>query len=121
MAPCRCSILPAYIERNDFPGLFDDMEEVAYGYVPRILKKCPTCGQLWSVDEPDKYAAALCIKVDSPVDWEEAIKPAMKERLVKRYGGFSDEKCAWENCQNRAMKKLAYCPDCATAHMHIWD
>lgn len=79
-----------------------------------LLKKCNNCGQHWQVDESDRYHKGICIKIGSPNDWANFNDaPIRKDRLIATYGGLSDKNCIWSGCMNKALRDIAFCPECA--------
>lgn len=67
---CDCDDQPA-IRRIDgtFAALFPGFQRVDAAEW-RALLRCRTCGQLWAVDEWDKYQSQFAVKVNTTEGWE---------------------------------------------------
>ena len=76
------------------------------------LMKCPTCGQLWRVDEWDKYQPQYAVKLPTSENWQafEAI-PLIKKKIVENRGGISEQLCMWRNCNEKQVNGSAFCVD----------
>jgi len=76
------------------------------------LMQCKQCGQLWIVDEWDKYAHLAAFKVASrPEEHEIAdlLYHAHERLAVQDAGGYANEECAWICCANKALKGMKVC------------
>jgi hypothetical protein len=108
---CDCRDHPA-IRRIDgtlralFPG---------FGHVDAAhwlaLLRCPTCGQLWAVDEWDKYQIQLAVKVADAEGWSASDEALRKEYLAQSRGENTTAKCMWSSCKKNQLNGSAYCVD----------
>ena len=107
---CHCSQLPDIVKLDDHPaiGRFDELET---GNWVRLLR-CPRCGQLWSVDEWDKYQARFAVKIPQRDGWRQFDTTRFRRQyLVKARGGLTDEKCIWQDCDHRRVRGVVYCAE----------
>ena len=94
-APCQCSQLPEIVRLDDYPSIRRDSDELESGDWLQLVC-CRTCGQLWSVDEWDKYQRQFAIKIPRREGWREFdTMPLHREFLVRSHGGLMDEQCIW--------------------------
>ncbi|MDQ6786373.1 MAG: hypothetical protein M3033_06085 [Acidobacteriota bacterium] len=62
------------------------------------------------MDKWDKLQTICAIKINFPKDWQNYDdKPDRVELLMNSRGGLSEAECIKANCQNKALKSLAYC------------
>jgi hypothetical protein len=113
---CSCTTLPKAIYVNDQPPTFlGSMAQLATGNWVRLCR-CAICGQLWRIDEWDKYQDQVAIKVSAIESWDSCdYKPLKLQLLVNARGGLSKEQCAWANCSHVAVKGVAFCAE------HLYD
>lgn len=107
---CKCSQLPDIVKLDDHPaiGRFDELET---GDWVRLVR-CPHCGQLWSVDEGDKYQTQLAVRIPKNEGWRELDTTPLRRRyLIQSRGGLTDEKCIWLGCEQRRVRGVVYCVD----------
>jgi len=108
---CDCSNLPDLFKIESRPGFEAGAERIAVGNWVR-LHQCRSCGQLWRIDEWDKYQAQFAVRVPSAEAWESFdASELQKQFLVSARGGLTDAKCAWSGCKNCQVKGVAYCAD----------
>lgn len=108
---CDCRDHPA-IRRIDgtLPALFPGFRCVDAAHW-RALLQCPTCGQLWAVDEWDKYQIQLAVKVANAEGWSASDEALRKEYLAQSRGENTAEKCMWNGCEKNQLNGSAYCVD----------
>jgi hypothetical protein len=75
------------------------------------LERCAVCGQLWSVDEWDKYQDQVAAKISNRETWEAESEAARKRLLLKSRGGVSAQRCAWGSYSGQAVNGVAFCLD----------
>jgi len=102
---------------------FSTMEKV--GIKPKDwchLVKCLSCGQLWQVDEWDKYHHAIAIKFYGDKDDWETISDVeiRKEIIIANHNGISNKECQWIGCKNNALGDMAFCVDHAYENGVRW-
>jgi hypothetical protein len=108
---CDCRDHPA-IHRIDgtlrvlFPGF--RQADVAHW---RALLQCPTCGQLWAVDEWDKYQIQLAVKIADAEDWAASDEALRKEYLARSRGENTAAHCMWSGCKKNQLNDSSYCVD----------
>lgn len=106
---CDCLEQPT-IRRVDgtvtrlFPG-FQHVDAMDW----RCLLRCPACGQLWAVDEWDKYQIQFAAKVEHAEDWDTSDEALRKAYLAQSRGENSVEKCMWHDCKKNQLNGSAYC------------
>ncbi len=72
--------------------------------------QCPTCKQLWKVDEWDKYQTFYAVKIASQENWEEFdSRSLIEEKIIKNKGGLEKEYCMIAKCINKQVKGSAFC------------
>jgi hypothetical protein len=76
------------------------------------LHRCKACGQLWRIDEWDKYQTQFAAKVPSFEGWESFdTSKLQKDFLIQSRGGLTQSECSWAGCKNAQVKGVAYCAD----------
>jgi len=68
--PCKCSQIPEILRLEDYPSVERDADELEAGDWRRLLR-CRSCGQLWSLDESDKYQRQFIIKIPQQDGWRQ--------------------------------------------------
>jgi hypothetical protein len=108
--PCECSQLPNILKVDGHPAI-GRFEELDTGNWVRLVR-CPACGQLWSVDEWDKFQTQFAIKVPQREGWREFdTMPLRRHYVIEARGGTTDEKCIWSGCEQRRVRGVVYCGD----------
>jgi hypothetical protein len=109
---CSCATLTTAIYVEDQPPtLLTSLDLIASGNWIRLCR-CRNCGQLWRVDEADKYQTQFAFKLSNVAGWEAFdTKPVEIELLVKSRGGLSNQQCGKLGCDKRAVHGAAFCPD----------
>jgi len=112
---CECDSLPDafYLDRGpkDFEKKLKNLDAENWMH----LSKCPNCGQLWIVDEWDKYSFQIASKTETRSGWEKNENLTLrKELLIKERGGLIDKECVWAGCSGKTVKGVAYCIE------HLW-
>jgi hypothetical protein len=108
---CQCSQLSGIVRLEDYPSIEKDSDEVESGDWLRLVR-CRSCGQLWSLDEPDKYRRQFAIKIAKQEGWREFdTTPLRREFLVQSRGGLTDERCIWSGCSGRRVRGVVYCAE----------
>jgi len=108
---CECSKLPDIVRLDDYPGIARGSDELETGDWVRLVC-CRSCGQLWSLDEWDKYQRQFAIKIPRREDWREFdTMPMRLEFLVRSRGGLTDEHCIWSGCSERRVRGVVYCAE----------
>ena len=95
---------------DDHPaiGRFDELES---GDWVRLVH-CRRCGQLWSVDEWDKYQTQFAVRIPQREGWQEFdTTPLRRQYLIQSRGGLTDERCIWQSCEQRRVRGVVYCAD----------
>lgn len=113
---CSCAQQDALVDITDgYPRFAERFDLVATGNWVKLMR-CPTCGQLWKVDEWDKYQTLYALKIAHQEFWESADATSLvKDRMVQNRGGLSDDKCMWQHCKLKAVRGSAYCVN------HLYD
>lgn len=100
---------------KDYSGFVSKLGALEFGDWVKLMR-CPECGQLWKVDEWDKYQTLYALKVPSNEGWKKIDStPLIKERMVRNRGGLESSKCMWDQCSLNAVKGSAYCVN------HLYD
>ena len=112
---CNCKNFPKYFKSDSSDPYFKNFNRVDWKNDAWVqLVSCPNCNQLWQLDEWDKYQLGLAIKIDVKEEWKSYNDKQIRiEFLIQSRGGLSTDNCAWQGCTNKALKGLAYCPQCA--------
>jgi hypothetical protein len=108
---CDCGNQPSVRQVNGpiamlFPGC---VQVDAHGW--KALLKCRSCGQLWTVDEWDKYQLQLVVKIAHAADWKTSDEAQRKAHLASSRGGTSESNCMWNDCGRKQLKGSAFCVD----------
>ena len=109
---CECEQLPQIFNYERYPNNLNDrlVEVDAKDGNWLELSKCRVCGQHWQVDVRDKYQTNCALKIDAPESWQSFDDKHFRlQLLVETHGGFSQEQCKMSECQNKALKSLAFC------------
>ena len=116
---CKCYKIPAWIIANENSRPFNLMQQIAIKTNDfTVLKKCRKCGQHWQIDT-DYNVSGLAIKIDDANKWLLLSDfQSRKEAMMERHGGVSGKKCQWADCNNNAMRDMAFCVECAYQHMN---
>ena len=112
MTMCLCGTLPTLV----------DADNASEGFMRTLVKidaknwlelfSCSGCGQLWSIEIPDKYQARYAFKVQSNDCWADInITDQVKQLIVASHSGLSEAPCVWSACPNYAVKGFALCAD----------
>src|ERR1700756_5578228 len=102
--PCCCSQLPEIIRLEDYPNIGKDSDELEGGNWVRLVR-CRSCGQLWSLDECDKYQRQFAIKIARQDGWQQFDTTQLRKNfLVKSRGGLADEKCIMQGCNGQRVR-----------------
>jgi hypothetical protein len=108
---CPCSKLPSLVKVDADQKLMMRLAELATGNWVRLCR-CRRCGQLWRVDEWDKYQIQFAVKIADSSGWQEFdSEPLRKQFLVESRGGVTEESCNWAGCEKHRLKGVAYCVD----------
>jgi hypothetical protein len=106
---CECSQLPEIVRLGDHPNIEQKAEQLETGDWVRLVR-CLICGQLWSVDEWDKYQRQFAIKIPQQDGWRQYdTTPSRVDFLIQSRGGLTDELCIWTNCKSRRVRGVVYC------------
>lgn len=108
-----CDDKPDLMHASNSTSPFSTMERVrCYKEHFANLMRCQSCGQLWVVDEWDKYANLAAFKVATVHDDVEiaGLLSRTHERLViLDAGGFSNDDCMWTGCRRKALNGMKVC------------
>lgn len=108
---CDCGKKPAVHRVNGtIRQLYPEFEHLSAGNWKSLLR-CPSCSQLWAVDEWDKYQTQLAVKVENPDRWQDDDEAHRKTFLIQSKGGLASEPCMWAGCAKLRVKDTAYCVD----------
>lgn len=109
---CHCRKSEALVNiTNDYAGFVGTLLSLEAADWVKLME-CPTCKQLWRVDEWDKYQALYALKISDRMAWKEVDAIALiKEKMIKSRGGLAKAECMWQSCANKAVMGSAYCVD----------
>jgi hypothetical protein len=108
---CECAGLPDLFKLESRPRFASETNQIAVGNWVR-LHQCGSCGQLWRIDEWDKYQSQFAVRVPSAETWEAFdASELQKQFLISSRGGLEDSECAWSGCFHPRVKGVAYCVD----------
>jgi hypothetical protein len=107
---CNCKDLPDLLEISNCHAEFKArLSQIKVGNWV-LLMSCPSCGQLWKVDEWDKYQNCYAAKISTQENWESfSTEELIKAQIVKNHGGFTNEKCMWSGCSVNQVNGSAFC------------
>lgn len=108
---CSCKKEQSLVDvTNDYRRFVERLDLLEVGDWVKLMR-CPMCGQLWRVDEWDKYQTSYAAKISSQADWREVdLTRQVKELMVQNRGGLESFKCI-KNCEKSAVKGSVYCVD----------
>ena len=107
---CSCAHYETLVDiTNNHTEFVNNFDFIEYGDWVKLMR-CQSCGQLWKVDEWDKYQALYAQKISELETWK-AVDSAtlVKERMIKNRGGLDANRCLWKECSLKAVKGNAYC------------
>ncbi len=108
---CSCSKLPALVKMEANRELLIQLDELSTGNWD-YLCRCRKCGQLWRIDECDKYQVQFAVKITDLSRWQEFdSEPLRKQYLIEARGRLAEEPCNWAGCDQQRVKGVAYCVD----------
>jgi hypothetical protein len=107
---CLCPTLGEIEKVENHIAFFESLPVLEVGNWVKLCQ-CPTCSQLWSVDEWDKGNISFARKKSSKSNWEEADVEAQKRYLLKSRGIQEGITCMQSGCQKPALKGVVYCVD----------
>lgn len=113
---CKCYSLSEVFYIDQGPNGFEkNLKQLDVENWMRLYQ-CPECGQLWAIDEWDKYSWQVVSKVTEIEGWaDDQREKERKNLLLTERGGTTEEKCVWAGCNARAVKGVAYCLE------HLWN
>lgn len=113
---CKCQKLADLFYIDQGPRGFEKkLKEVDAKNWMRLCE-CPSCGQLWAIDEWDKYSWQVVSRVSDQTNWADSERVnERKELLLKERGGTTDDECQWAGCEGKRVKGVAYCLE------HLWN
>ena len=107
---CQCREAPALVDLSEQgKELVAGLSQLEIGdWV--YLMKCPVCGQLWRVDEWDKYQPQYAVKLPGIENWKafDAV-PLIKQKIIENRGGVLEKSCMWRNCEEKQVNGSAFC------------
>ena len=109
---CNCEEQPTLIEiSNNHSDLKSKLKQVDVGNWV-LLMQCPSCKQLYKVDEWDKYQTCYAVKIPSSENWETFdSEPLIKNQMIQNRGGLTNDPCMLAGCNIKQVKGSAYCVD----------
>mgnify|MGYP006109910763 CR=1 FL=1 len=81
--------------------------------------KDPKTDEYWRLTTPDKYQTDYMVKVPKGSNWENFDSRELEIDLLKQNRGESENKCIWQNCDNKALNDIVYCASHAFNEMNI--
>jgi len=106
---CICAGMADLFKLDSCPGFESRTDRVAVGNWVR-LHRCANCGQLWRLDEWDKYQTQFAVRIPSVEGWEDFdATPLQKGFLVQSRGGLGEARCIWAACRNPQVRGGFYC------------
>ncbi|MGJ8653574.1 MAG: hypothetical protein ACSHX8_09910 [Opitutaceae bacterium] len=113
---CKCQSLDDVFYIDQAPRAFEKkLRKIDTGDWMQLCE-CPVCGQLWAVDEWDKYSWQVVSRVSDPNAWSDSKRiEERKALLLRERGGTTDDECMWADCHEKQVKGVAYCLE------HLWN
>jgi hypothetical protein len=108
---CVCSTLPEAIRVRDHQSFIESLSQLDTAPWLR-LAQCSACGQMWRVDEPDKYQLQCATKIPQREAWQTFDDTAArKQLLLSSRGGSTSESCIWASCEQPRVRGVVFCLD----------
>ena len=113
---CKCQSLDDVFYIDQAPRGFEKkLRKIDTGDWMQLCE-CPVCGQLWAVDEWDKYSWQVVSRVSDRNAWNDSKRiEERKALLLRERGGTTDDECMWADCHEKQVKGVAYCLE------HLWN
>jgi hypothetical protein len=108
--PCPCATFGEIEKVANHAVFYESLPVLEVGTWVK-LRQCPSCSQLWSVDDWDKYNISFARKRSSKSNWEDADVEAEKRYLLKSRGMQQGVTCIQSGCQKTALIGVVYCVD----------
>jgi hypothetical protein len=77
----------------------------------RNFYQCIRCQQKWIVDVDDGRIEIYAIRGDDIDQAEKDREHLIKKYMVQNRGGYQEEKCIWQDCENKRVKGFMMCVD----------
>ena len=113
---CQCQKLSELVDITNWHKEFkSNLNQISVGdWV--LLMSCQECGQLWKVDEWDKYQTSYAVKLKSQENWESYNSDSLiKKHMIKNRGGLIDTICIYGGCKMQCVNGVVFCIE------HLWD
>ena len=112
---CKCPYLPDIFYLEDGPKGFEKVLHQLEMDNWMRLYSCPHCGDLWAIDELDKYQIQVVNRVKDKRNWSgQDTAQQRKQLLLKSRGGLIDSECIYAGCHEKQVKGVFYCLE------HLW-
>ena len=113
---CKCQKLGDVFYLDQAPRGFEKKLKEVDAKDWMRLYECPYCGQLWAIDEWDKYSWQVVSKVADKNGWaNDQREKERKELLLSERGGTTQQECIWAGCSGKTVKGVVYCLE------HLWQ
>ena len=109
---CQCKRTNEFVDiTKDYPNFTKKLTPLDFEDWVKLME-CGTCGQLWKVDEWDKYQTSYALKIEVRDGWKDLdMLPYIKAKMVENRGGLEKHNCIMQQCSQRAVKGSVYCVD----------
>ena len=108
---CNCNEQVNVVDITDcHKGFQKGLIALAFGHWEKLME-CSECGQLWKVNEFEKYQTLYAVKVPNLNDWENVGNALIKEKIVQDRGVITEQECMYSGCTHQQVKDSAYCID----------
>ena len=109
-AMCNCKEQPTLVDiSNNHSDFKSKLNQLGVGNWV-LLMQCRDCKQLYKVDEWDKYQTCYAVKILSSDNWESFDSESIiKEQMVQKRGGLTNDPYMWSGCDIKQVKGSAYC------------
>ncbi len=111
---CNCAELYDALSLEEWEQAGVEFKKTSHTHWSETVA-CNECGQVWKLDIPfDRYQTLLALRIcdrdDLDAHHEEMLRMSY---LLRSQGGASAEKCKFQGCDRMAMRKSAFCVECA--------
>jgi len=104
---CKCQKLGDVFYLDQAPRGFEKKLKEIDAKDWMRLYECPSCGQLWAIDEWDKYSWQVVSKVAEKEGWaNDQREMERRELLLAERGGTTEEECVWAGCSEKTLLKV---------------
>ena len=106
--PCICGSLTEIEKVESNGAFFTSLPVIEAGDWVKLCQ-CPSCNQLWCVDEWDKLNISFARKLRDSTNWQSGAEELQKQYLARARGVQKNVSCVQAGCDNVALNGSAFC------------